>query len=367
MFHPTRYLIDCDALRHNISVIRAAIGPRPMLMAVVKANAYGHGAVACARILLEAGARWCGVATLPEAIALRDAGISAPVLVMGYTPGRFAEEAIARDIRLCAYDIGVVHDIAAAARRLDKHAQLHLKIDTGMGRLGVLPTDAPALIDAASTTPGIVVEGLMTHLACSESDPDYSREQLRLFEQATAGRSALRHACNSGGVFGHPQGHFDMVRPGLALYGLSPYAPAEPANPLVHQLRPVLQIETEIASVKTLPDGAGVGYGRRYRCEGARRVAVIPIGYGDGFRRSPHNAGHVLVRGQRAPILGTVCMDQTMIDVTHIDGTHIGDPVVVLGRQGGQRISADDIAARLGTINYEVTTQLLARPERVYG
>jgi alanine racemase len=157
-----------------------------------------------------------------------------------------------------------------------------------------------------------------------------------------------------------------MVRPGVSLYGMSPYAPAPSPNPAIGRLRPALRIETEIASVKTLPDGASVGYNRRYRCEGERRIAVIPIGYGDGFRRTPHNAGEVLVRGQRAPILGTVCMDQCMLDVTHIADAAPGDAVVVLGAQGDDVITADTIAERLGTINYEVTTALLARPAREY-
>ncbi len=364
--HPTRYQVDLGALRANFAVIRSEIGPRPLIMAVVKANAYGHGAVRIALAALAAGAAWCGVATLPEAVALRDAGITAPVLVMGYTPPRYAGEAIARAIRLCVYDEAIARAYADAARKQNSVCHVHIKIDTGMGRLGVMPADTPAFIDTLRTADGLAVEAAFTHFSCSDSDADYTRAQLAAFERATRHAGLLRHACNSGGVFGFPEAHFDMVRPGVALYGMSPYAPAEALNPAVKRLRPILGVRTEIASVKTLPDGASVGYNRRYRCAGERQIAVIPIGYGDGFRRTPKNYGSVLVRGQRAPILGTVCMDQCMLDVTHIPGVAIGDDVVVLGEQGGERITADEVAANMGTINYEVTTALLGRPERDY-
>lgn len=365
--HVNRYRVDLAAYRHNLGVIRRVIGARPMIMAVVKANAYGHGATPIAReaLALPGGARWLGVATLPEALALRDDGIDAPILVMGHTAPRFAREAAARDVTLCLHDPALIDDYARAGREAGGALRVHAKIDTGMGRLGVLPAHAPAMLDAAAATPGLTLEGVYTHFSCSDSDPDYTRMQIAAFESATRGRALLRHACNSGGVFGYPEAHFDMVRPGVSQYGLSPFAP-QPGPVQIDELRPILTITTELASVKTLPDGASVGYNRRYRCAGERRIGVIPIGYGDGFRRTPRNFGEVLIRGQRAPILGTVCMDQTMIDLTALPGATPGDAVVVIGEQGGERISADDVAARLGTINYEVTTALLARPGRQF-
>jgi alanine racemase len=365
--HTTSYRVDLAAYRHNLAQIRHAVGPACAIMAVVKANAYGHGALEIARAALAApgGARWCGVATLPEALALRESGIAAPILVMGHTAARFAADAALHAIRLCLHDPTLITEYARAARDAGVRLCVHAKIDTGMGRLGVLPEHARALFDAVRVTPELLLEGVYTHFSCSDGDVDYTRMQIAAFERATHGVNALRHACNSGGVFGFPEAHYDMVRPGVAQYGMSPYAPAD-SPPAVAALRPILRISTEIASIKTLPAGASVGYSRRYRCDGERRVAVIPIGYGDGLRRTPHPHGEVLVRGQRAPVLGTVCMDQCMLDVTHIADAEPGDEVVVLGTQGGASISADEIAARLGTINYEVTTALLARPGRVY-
>jgi alanine racemase len=236
-----------------------------------------------------------------------------------------------------------------------------------MGRLGLLSHEAAADIEAITALDGIQVEGIYTHFSCADSDPDYTREQLRQFKHVVAGRDVpWLHASNSAGALDYPEAHFNLVRLGIALYGLSPYAPAEPRSPLVQQLRPALSFKTCVVSVKTLPDGAAVGYGARYHCEGPRCVAVIPIGYGDGFRRTPHNFGEVLVHGQRAPILGSVCMDQCMIDVTHIAGVQLNDEVVLIGEQGGARITADEIAVRLGTVNYEVVTALTARPQRTY-
>lgn len=364
--HPTRVVVDLDAIAHNVRLITRLTAGRACVLAVVKANAYGHGAVAVARAALRAGAAWCGVATLPEGVALRESGVTAPILVMGYTPPALAADALAHDLRLTVYDRGVAEGLARAASAADKPCRVHVKIDTGMSRLGVLPDDARAFAADLQSAKSLIVDGLFTHFSCAESDPEYTLEQIRRFERATTGIDApLRHACNSAGVFGFPHAHFDMVRPGLTLYGMSPYdAGREPAA--IRQLRPALRWRTEVASVKTLPDGAPVGYNQRYRCDGERRIAVIPVGYGDGMRRTPQNAGEVLVRGQRAPICGTVCMDQCMIDVTHIDDVALGDEVVLIGAQGAERISVDEVAKRTGTINYEVTTALLARPAREY-
>jgi alanine racemase len=364
--HPTRVVVDLDAIAHNVRLIKGLTVGGAAVLAVVKANAYGHGATAVARTALRAGAAWCGVATLAEGVALRESGITAPILVMGYTPAPLAADALAHDLRLTVYDRGVAEGLARAAAAAEKPCRVHVKIDTGMGRLGVLPDDARAFVAALLAMKGLVVDGLFTHFSCSEGDAEYTREQIRRFERATTGIDGpVRHACNSGGVFGFPEAHFDLVRPGLTLYGMSPYdAGREPAA--IRQLRPALRWRSEVASVKTLPHGAPVGYSQRYRCEGERRIAVIPVGYGDGMRRTPHNAGEVLVRGQRAPICGTVCMDQCMIDVTHIDDVALGDEVVLIGTQGAERISADEVAVRTGTINYEVTTALLARPAREY-
>lgn len=366
--HPTRLVVDLNAIRHNVRVLRECAGVS--LMAVVKANGYGHGIVPVARAALQAGAAWCGVACLPEAVTLREAGITAPILVMGYTPASLAHEAIAFDLRVNLFDADVARAFSNAAVEMQMPCRAHIKIDTGMGRLGPRPCDAGNVIDAIAALPGIEVEGLFTHLRSAESDPDFSREQLRLFRDVAQGRAVKwLHACNSAGTMMYPEGHFNLVRPGLALYGMSPFAPDPPlpeAREMVMQLKPALRWVTRIASIKWLPNDHGIGYNARYRCEGERRIAVIPVGYGDGYRRTPRNAGEVLVRGRRAPIRGNVCMDQCMVDVTDIPEAQFDDEVVLLGAQGADCISADEIAQRLGTVNYEVTTALPARPARIY-
>ncbi len=365
--HPTRLIVDRSAIHHNLSLIRAQVGPRVAVMAVVKANAYGHGAVEVAQTALHAGASWCGVSSVLEAIELREAGIGATILVMGHTPASLAREAMAHDLRINLFDLDVARAFSGAAVALQRPCHAHIKIDTGMGRLGVLPHLVAEHIDAIAALPGIKVDGIFTHLSCAESDPDFSRDQLRRFNTVIRGRDVpWLHACNSAGTFAYPEAHFNLVRPGLSLYGMSPFAPSANVSPLIHQLRPALRWVTRIASVKALPDGAPVGYNARYRCEGERRIAVIPVGYGDGFRRTPKNYGEVLVHGQRAPIKGSVCMDQCMVDVTHIPQAQTDDEVVLLGAQGNECITAEEIAERIGTVNYEVTTALLARPVREY-
>lgn len=367
MTHPTRIVVDLSAVQHNLRLLKQHAGPRVSVMAVVKANAYGHGAVEVAKAAVQAGVLWLGVSSVAEGVELRENGVTARILVMGYTPASLAREAMRHHLSVTIYDPDVATAFSRAAVECQQPACAHIKIDTGMGRLGLLPDAAAVGIDAIASLDGIQVEGIFTHFSCADSDPDYTREQLRRFRQVIAGRDALwLHACNSAGMMGYPEAHFNLVRPGISLYGLSPYGPAEPRSPLVRQLRPALSFKTRIASVKALPDGAPVGYGARYHCEGPRRVAVIPVGYGDGFRRTPHNFGEVLLHGRRAPILGSVCMDQCMIDVTHIASVQIEDEVVLIGEQGGARITADEIAARLGTVNYEVVTALTARPHRTY-
>jgi len=371
MSHPTRLTVDLSAIQHNVRLIQSHVGPQTAVMAVVKANAYGHGAVRVAQATLAAGARWCGVSSVAEAIELRQAGIRAPILVMGYTPAAWARDAIAHNVHVTLFDRVTAAGFSRAAVALQQPTQAHIKIDTGMGRLGVLPEQATCAINEIAALDGIQVSGLFTHFSSADSDPDYTHEQIRVFAPIVNARPTPRwvHACNSAGTFAYPEAHYTLVRPGIALYGLSPYAPSpapEPVRALVAQLRPALSFSTQIVLVKTLPDGASVGYGRRYRCQGERTVAVIPVGYGDGFRRTPANAGEVLLHGRRVPILGSVCMDQTMIDVTDVPSTKIGDPVVLIGQQEHERITADDLALRLGTVNYEVVTALLARPRRDY-
>ncbi len=369
---PTWLEVDLEAIAHNTRLIKQAIGPDVALMAVLKADGYGHGAIKVARTALNNGAVYCGVASLNEAAALRAASIDAPILILGYTPAWHAREALLRDVAVTLYDLDVARAFSRAAIDLQRPARAHIKIDTGMGRLGVLPKDAVDFINAVAALPGIEIEGLFTHFSCADTDPDFTRLQLaRFLEIVHNPKSKIQHpkwihAANSAATLTLPDTRLNMARVGLALYGLSPFGADQTGLPdVLQQLRPALAWKTTISQVKTLPDGAPVSYGATYRCQGERRIAVIPVGYADGFRRAPQHFGEVLVRGRRAPIVGRVCMDQTMIDVTDIPGVRIGDEVVLIGRQGDQRVTAEDVAARLGTINYEVVSAILPRVPRV--
>lgn len=381
---PTWLEIDLDAIAHNVRTIKQAIGPDVMLMAVLKANGYGHGAVKTARTALNNGAGYCGVASLNEAIALRAGNIDEPILILGYTPPWLAREVLMRNITVTLYDMDIARAFSRTALELGRTARVHIKVDSGMGRLGVLTDQAATFIRAVAQLPGIEVEGVFTHFACADSDREYTREQLARFHAVlreghivTQGQApepdalivTWLHAANSAATLALPEARLNMVRVGLSMYGLSPFDPAsnadDPAIRLQAQLRPAMAWKTAIAQVKTLPAGHPVSYGATYRCPDERCIAVIPVGYADGFRRAPAHATEVLVRGQRASIVGRVCMDQTMIDVTDIAGVRIGDEVALIGRQGHETISAEEMAERFGTINYEVVSAIMSRVPRV--
>jgi alanine racemase len=366
---PTWLDVDLDAIAHNVRTLKALVGPDVALMAVLKADGYGHGAVKVARTAINNGADWCGVASLSEALALRNAGIEAPILILGFTPGWHAREALLRDVSLTVYDLDVARAYARAAQELKRTARVHVEVDTGMSRLGVLPAAAPSFIRAVAALNAICVEGIFTHFSSADSDEGYTQLQLARFRDvlsAIGDLPTLRyvHAANSAGALAYPEARFNMVRIGLAMYGLNPFHPA-PLRPAGLRLRPAMTWRTTIAQVKTLPAGTPVSYGGRFVCPRETTIAVIPVGYADGFRRAPCTFGEVLVRGQRAPIVGAVCMDQSMVDVSHIPNVRIGDEVVIIGQQGSEQISAEAVAARLGTISYEVISAILPRVPRV--
>ncbi|NJM40152.1 MAG: alanine racemase [Anaerolineae bacterium] len=365
MHHPSWIEVDLAAIAHNVRAIKRFVGPNVRVNAVVKGNGYGHGAIEVARTALDNGAHHLSVAYLKEAIELRAAGIVAPILVLAFTPAELVPEALRHNLAFSVSDWVVARAASKAAVALQTPARIHIKIDTGMSRLGVLASQAAAFTDEVRRLPGIEVEGLFTHFACADCDEAYTWQQLAAF-QNLAGLEGIRyiHAANSAATLAFPKSHFNMVRPGLALYGLTPFVSGWGKLPIA--LRPALSWKAQIALVKTLPAGTPVSYGNTYVCPSSRTIAVIPVGYADGFRRAPHHFGEVLVRGQRAPIVGRVCMDQTVIDVTDIPNTQQGDEVVIIGSQGADRITAEDVAARIGSINYEVTTALLGRVPRVY-
>jgi alanine racemase len=375
--------IDLGALAHNVGQLRRATRPEARLMVAVKADAYGHGAVPVARRALESGADALGVARLPEALALREAGIQAPILVFGYTPPAQTQAVVANDLIQTVYDPQTARAYDAAARQCKGRMRIHLKVDTGMGRLGMLPDDrrcppdGPAAATAAieearaiAALSNLNLEGVFTHFASSDSaDKSYTQWQFENFRDFLARLQqagltvSVRHAANSGAIIDLPQTHLDMVRAGISLYGLYPSDEVDRGR---IDLKPVLSLKARIIHLKCVPTGTSISYGMTFTTSQSTVIATVPIGYADGYSRLLSNRGHMLVRGRRAPIVGRVCMDLTMLDVGHIDAVAMEDEVVAIGRQEDEEISADEIAAQVGTINYEVTAALTGRVPRVF-
>ncbi|MBI3240871.1 MAG: alanine racemase [Chloroflexi bacterium] len=366
MNRPTFAVVNLAAIQHNLRRLREIT--KTNVMAVVKANAYGHGAVEAARTAAEAGCDWLGVAFAAEGLALRQAGLKANILVLGYTPPDLATEAIEHDLSLAVYDEEVAKSYSDAARSLNKRARLHVKVDTGMGRLGTPPTEGATLVRQVKQLPGVEVEGLFTHFASAdETDLSFAHEQLARFQRVLSALNGERppwvHAANSAAALGLPEARFDLVRVGIAMYGLDP----SPDVPVPADFIPALEWKSIVAQVRLMPPGAPISYGREYVTKGEEQIAVVPVGYADGFRRFPKNVAHVLIGGKRAPVVGRVCMDQIMVNVTDVGEVKRGDEVVLIGGQGRARLSADDAATWWGTINYDVTSGIMARVPRVYG
>jgi alanine racemase len=345
--------VRTGAIEHNCRVLAATA---PALCAVVKANAYGHGALEAARAALAGGAAWLAVATADEAAGLRAAGIDARILVMGALTRPDLQTALRADADVVAW----TPEFVAAAGA----ARVHVKLDTGMGRLGTKdPREALALCHAAAN-----LGGVMTHFATAdERGDDHFPDQLRRFTEFVAAvrdrhPDAIVHASNSAGTLRDRAAHFDMVRCGIAIYGLDPFG----HDPFEHDLQPALQLESYVAAVKRFAPGDSAGYARTWRAGEPTWVGTLPIGYGDGWRRSASNNADVLVRGRRYPSVGNVSMDNITIDLGPETDVEPGDTAVLVGEQGGERILAEEVARRLGTINYEVTTALLPRAKRVY-
>ena len=369
---PTWLEIDLSALAVNTSELRARIGPRRLLYAVVKANAYGHGAELIAPAAIEAGVDRLAVASVNEAISLREAGVRAPILVLGYTPPELAETLLKYDLTVSVYEARSALAFAEAAARVGRPLTVHIKVDTGMHRLGVHPADAPALCAMSSENPNLHLEGIYTHFSTAdETDKTYTRKQLRSFNDileklVRAGcRPPIAHAANSAATIDLPEAHLDAVRCGILVYGLSP-SDEVPAPP---EMRPVLSWKARIAQVRTLNAGEPISYGNSWRAPGPRTIAVIPVGYADGFPRSPRTWKTVLIGGRELPVVGRICMDHAFVDVTELaaSGKQVArdDEVVLLGVQQGASISLEDAAARLKTNNYEVASRLMARLPRI--
>jgi alanine racemase len=369
---PTWAEIDLDALSQNLGVIREQVGPDVKIMAAVKADAYGHGAVRCARRLEAEGVDWFGVALPEEGIELRASGITKPILCLaGFWAGQ-ENACLQRGLTPVVYRVDMIESLDRAARDADAVADVHVKIDTGMGRLGVRSDDLAQFCEALSGCPNIRVDGLMTHLAAAD-DPeqeDFTKTQLERFELAVElfrdqGFSpSYIHAANSAAAFAYPQGRGNMVRPGGILYGFS--RDVLPPNIATPPLRPVMSLRSRIVLLKTVGKGEQLGYGCSFETSRESLIATVPIGYDDGYRRALSNRGRVIVQGKFAPVVGRVSMDLTLVDVTDVPGVSLSDQVTILGRDGDLSITAEEVAVLAETISYEITCGISGRVPRIY-
>jgi alanine racemase len=365
---PTHCLIDLAALCWNLQQVRKTVGSGVKIFSIVKAQAYGHGARVAAKTLAKAGSDGFGVATLEEGIELRQSGIGAPILVMTAVYPEQLEEFLRHRLTPAVSDLHTLHELEKLLRKRRRSLNFHLKVDTGMSRLGLLHSDIDAWLPDVGKLKALKLEGLFSQLShAEEANGDYTQAQVKNFTRVHArlrdtGLSPpLVHLANSAGIIGVPSAHGTMVRPGLMLYGLYP-AP-EMARRV--ELRPVLSWKTRVLQLKELPADSSVGYGRTFVTKRKSSIATLPVGYADGFHRLLSNRGAALVRGKRAPVVGRISMDLTMIDVTDIRGVSRGDEVVLLGRQGEETISADDMAGWAETISYEILTSISARVPRI--
>lgn len=366
---PSWVEVDLAAVRHNVRALKHSFGVRCHLWAVVKANAYGHGATPVAGAALQAGADGLAVASLPEAAALRRTGITAPIILLSAGHPRAAPRTVRLGLIQTACREDTVRALSRAAGRLGSEARVHLKVDTGMGRLGVRPEQAAGFARLVTSLPAVSLEGAFSHLATAESaDPSYARTQFLRFQEAleqigAAGiNPGMRHIANSAGALRFPEMRLDGVRTGLLVYGILPDAPG--LAPL--DLRPVLTWKTGLAFVQRLPAGSPVSYGCTYVTSRECLVGVLPLGYADGYPRHASNRAKVLVRGRECSIIGVVCMDHVIVDLTPAEDARPGDEVVVIGRQGNSRISANQLAQWAGTVVHEIPTIIGRRVGRIY-
>lgn len=368
-FLPTVATIDLTALTHNLSQFRRILSPGCDVMGVVKANAYGHGAVETSRTLVRDGVTRLAVFSTEEGVALRKAGITVPIVVLGPVFQEQFGDLFAHRLTPVVSDPAVLTALGQAAASREISHSIHLKIETGMGRLGLTEKELTALIRSSTFPPSLRLEGLMTHLADADGpDPDATEGQMSRFNRALnivlegGFRVPLIHVSNSGGAVRFRSTHFSLVRPGIMLYGYHTL----PDTVKTPDLRPVLSLKTCIAQLRTIQPGGTVSYNRTFTAKCLTRIAVIPIGYAGGLSRHLSNRGYVLIRGRRAPIAGLVCMDMVMVDATAIPGVAVGDEVVLIGQQEDERITARDMAEWTGTISYEVLCAISPQIPRLY-
>jgi alanine racemase len=366
--HFTRAYINLDHLAHNMRLLQEHVGERPLWPAI-KANAYGHGARIIADRLVKLGYGTLCVAHVAEAIELVESGMQAKFIILSATLPENSEYFVTHGFEPAVCDLAVVEELARVAERAGKRVSVHVKVDTGMGRIGIAPENVIAFLDRCAELPAIYVKGLMSHFPrADEADKSYSEEQIRRFRpliEATRHYGIeTYHMANSAGIFDLPESYFDAARPGISIYGLkpSPYM----LNERVDALRPVLEWKTRITYLKEVPAGTGISYGHTFHTDRPSLIATVPVGYGDGLNRLYSNKAELLVRGTRCPLVGRVTMDQSLVDVTTLKGdVQLGDDVTIIGRQGDEEVTADELATKMGTINYEVVTAIASRVPRI--
>lgn len=369
MLYQTHVRVHLDNIRSNIEGIRQAVGPERKILIAVKANAYGHGSVEVSRMAQEIGVDWLGVATVPEGIQLRDAGIKLPILKFSPTFAEEMADAVTNGITLSICDRESAETLSKVCREINTPANIHLKVDTGMGRVGVTPSEAPhlaAFIEQAC--PEMHLQGIFTHLPISDAgDNDFTHKQIASFkttvedvEKAICRKLEIAHCSNSGAVLGYPEGWLDMVRPGIMIYGFYP----DRLTPHSIELKPGLSFLTRVSFIKKVAKGISIGYGRTWNAPDDTFIATIPAGYADGFNRLFSNTGRVLINGSSYPVVGRVCMDQSMVNLGPQTDVKVGDEVILIGKSGNAEITCDEWAEKLNTITYEVTCQINSRVTR---
>lgn len=370
MIRPVWAEIDLDAIKYNIDSIKRRVDTKE-LIAVVKADAYGHGALDVSKTLVENGATKLAVAVITEAMELRHGNINTPIMILGYTPLEFAADLINYDIEQTIFNLEYATKLSEIALNLGKKAKVHVALDTGMGRIGFLINDNSLNeILKISSLKGLEVVGIFTHFATAdESDKNYSNKQYKKFTDfneklvSKGVNIPLKHVSNSGAIIDMPNTYLDGVRAGIVLYG---YYPSEDVLKQNLDLKKAISIKTQVAHVKILDKNEYVSYGRKFKTERKSIIATLPIGYADGYSRALTGKAKVIINGKFAPVVGTICMDQCMIDVTDIGDVHVGDEVIVLGKDKDLKFDADDMAKAMGTINYEVLCMIKQRIPRVY-
>ena len=364
-YRPTWVEVDLSALEFNFRQVKRIVGKSNKIMAVVKCDAYGHGLLTVARRLVELGAGYLGVAGIDEAIILRKNKITSPILVLGNILDKDIEPIIKYKLAQTISDHKLALKLNQRAKRAGRVINAHIKVDTGMGRLGILYAGAIKFIRDIKRLSNLRTEGLFTHFPCADCDPEFTHYQIDIFSQLISDlkeigiKIPLFHAANSMGIIGYPQSHFNLVRPGLMLYGIYP-KPGLDIN-----LKPALSLKSRVIYLKRVPSGQGISYGRSYITKKETTLAILPIGYGDGYPRNLSNRADILIKGRRFRISGAVCMDQIMVDVGDL-GIKIGDEAVLIGRQGNQRISAEELACLSQTIPYEIVCGIGSRVPRLY-